>query len=341
MTQYNISRRGSLKAIGAAGTAMVAGCLGDDDEEIELVGHTNPGENTIYGLGLQWFADYIEDETDGEVQFELHFDSALGGLVESIEQLSAGTIDVIPTVPALMGILFDDMQVFNVPYAFDDIEECQRAVDPRFSDLAQQISDSLVEETDIRVIGSAMAVGARHTSVSDEPVYAPEDLEGRDLRAPPLGIYFETLRGLGANPVDIDYAELPTALATGEVEGQENPYNLIWEDGLYEEQDYVIETAHMYEPLPMNVNEDTWQSLTDDQQEIFNDALDHVFPIANEHVREQEAEYKDLILDAGLEIIEHDEIDVAAFQDRVRSHMNDEFPDWADWFAELAGEEYV
>ena len=66
---------------------------------------------------------------------------------------------------------------------------------------------------------------------------------------------------MGAVPTPVEVGELPTALMTGLVIGQENPLTMINANKLYEVQTHVMLTGHMQNVLPVFINERAWQSI--------------------------------------------------------------------------------
>ena len=69
------------------------------------------------------------------------------------------------------------------------------------------------------------------------------------------------VEGLGAIPVPIDWAETPTALATGTVNGQENPVETIVANKLYEVQKYLMLTGHIMGAEIVVMNDKAWRDL--------------------------------------------------------------------------------
>jgi TRAP-type C4-dicarboxylate transport system substrate-binding protein len=68
--------------------------------------------------------------------------------------------------------------------------------------------------------------GFREISNSKREIRKPEDLRGLKIRFAAGAIFSEIYQGLGANPVQMSFADLQPALSTGAVDGQENPVNL-------------------------------------------------------------------------------------------------------------------
>ena len=68
--------------------------------------------------------------------------------------------------------------------------------------------------------------GFREISNSKRPIRTPADLRGLKIRFAAGNIFKDIYEGLGANPVQMSFADLQPALSTGAVDGQENPINL-------------------------------------------------------------------------------------------------------------------
>ncbi|KTG10582.1 hypothetical protein AUR64_07885 [Haloprofundus marisrubri] len=239
---------------------------------------------------------------------------------------------------SLAGTQYEPVQVFDTPYMYRDYEHILEATDPEQSDVAKELIGNLVEETNIRAIGSVVQ-GTRRLTLSGEPAHHPDDLKGRKVRAVPIDMMFEAVNGIGANAVNIDWSEVPSALSTGSVDGQENPYNIIWNAGVYESQDYLIETNHMDSTLPIYISEHSWKKLSSDQQDIFRESMKAVQPKALDELESSLSDLKQKIGDE-VEIIESKDIDMPAFQSSVRSHIREKFPDWIDTIEKIHGGDY-
>ena len=89
----------------------------------------------------------------------------------------------------------------------------------------------------------------------------------------------------------------------GTIDAQENPYEVIVSNKLYEQQDYVVETNHLPHLISLIVSEEFFDSLTEKQQQIIREAAD----TAKEYAREQSdariASRMDTIRESGTEII--------------------------------------
>ena len=137
-------------------------------------------------------------------------------------------------------------------------------------------------------------------------------------------------KALGANPTPMNFGEVYTALQQGTVEGQENPLGLIDTNGFMEVQDYLVLSEHNYTPMPVMINLEKYNSLTDNQRAI----MDYVSDYVEQWERERNIEVNQQILDQfkadNVNIVELDDatkdsfreaIDAAGVYDEIREAL--------------------
>ncbi len=90
-------------------------------------------------------------------------------------------------------------------------------------------------------------------------------------------------KAIGANPTPMSFSEVYIGLQQHTIDAQENPYEVIVSNNLYEQQDYVVETNHLPHLISLIVNDDFFKALPEDEQEIMTKAA----KIATEYAREQ------------------------------------------------------
>lgn len=337
------SRRTFIKAtgaVGAGGLGMTAGCIGtlggSDSASLRFNIPTN--DKSIQGKIPAWLKENVEDRSGGDIEIDLYYNGELGDQVESFENMSSGALDMFLTGYSVAGSQYPPVAFFDAPYLYEDYEHLIEAADPNHSDTAEKVVSEMIEETNIRVIGTGI-MGTRRLTLADEPAYHPDDLESVKVRAVPDDLMFETVNGLGANAVNIDWSELPSALSTGSVSGQENPYNIIWNSGIWESQDYLMETNHVDQTLPVYISEHTWGDLSSDQQDMLIEGMMETQTKALDELRSSLEELKGK-MGEELEIIEQDELEMDAFRSSVRGHIREQFSDSIDLIENIHGGEY-
>jgi TRAP-type C4-dicarboxylate transport system substrate-binding protein len=304
-------------------------------------------EGSVHGDAGAWVGDIVSERTNGAIEIEAFRNSELGGQAQSVQDVSSGALDMYVIPYALTAIVDQrEAQVFDTPYMYDPdnpYEDIYEKTDPQDSEIAKRVIDNLAEQANIRSLG-AVAQGTRRVSLTvpdgNEPPSNPDMLSNYTMRAVPISMYAEALKGLGAQTTNIDFSELPQALATGSVDGQENPYNIILSSQIYESQTHVIETDHMHTPLAVLMNQGVFENLTGKQQQIFYDAVREIQPRATENLNQNIESIKRTLRDSGITIVPPDEIEYDVYRSATRERIRNQFSDLTDTIESLAYDNY-
>lgn len=132
----------------------------------------------------------------------------------------------------------------------------------------------------------------------------------------------------------MDFAELTTALATGVVDGQENPLTAIMTSNMYDSQKFLILTDHMINIIPLFANSDSIAKLSPEFQTAVREAAvqagqDILAISVADHER-----LKGELAGKGMTVIStEDGLDLEAFRSRVGAHVEAKFPEWGEIIA--------
>ena len=279
---------------------------------------------TVYAAEV---AKRIAAETNNEVTVQVYPASQLGGVAEMVDGTRMGSISMAHHDFASLARLVPEVAVFNAPFIYRDGEHALAATDPASSPALQAINEKLVAQG-VRIIGRIYR-GDRHIT-SNFPVKTPDDLAGKPFRAVPLELWVSMVKGFGAIPTPVEVAELPTALMTGVVVGQENPLTMIAANNLNEVQSHLAMTGHMRAVLAVFINEEVWQGLTGEQRTTITKVLDEEARHSLELAKEAEAKLVEDLKGRGMTVItEADGLDVNAFRTRVSAQIAQDFPNFA------------
>lgn len=321
----------SIKAAAAA-LAMTASLAGTQVGAAELRYAHVGAEGDIQTVFAAQAADGIKTATNGEVTVTVYPASQLGGVAEMVDGVRMGSISMGHHDFASLGKLVPEVAVFNAPFIYRDGAHALAATDPESSPALQAINEKLVAQG-VRIIGRIYR-GDRHIS-SNFPVKTPADLAGKPFRAVPLELWVSMVKGFGAIPTPVEVAELPTALMTGVVVGQENPLTMIASNNLNEVQSHLAMTGHMRAVLAVFVNEEVWQGLTDEQRASITKVLNEEADKSLQMATESEAKLVEDLKGRGMTVItEADGLDVAAFREKVSAQIKQDFPN----FEQLLGQ---
>jgi len=292
----------------------------------------NPLDTTV-GRFASTLADLVKKESKGEIIIQVYPSSQLGGKDEMLDGVKIGTIEMVGQDFSALARFYDDLGVFNFPYLYRDGEHAGRASGPG-SPIYERMNKILVEKAGVRMLGN-MYYGSRMLTCNS-PIYNPDGLKGKKIRAIPIPIWIAMVEGMGAIATPVDFAELSTALATGIVDGQENPLTTIWNNKFYQLQKYLMVTNHINTLSPFAVNEKVWQGLTENQRRIIVEAGQKSKKINFERGVQEEEALMLKIKEAGIKVIsEKDGLDVKAFRDRVLKYCLSKFPQWNNYIKEI------
>ena len=161
---------------------------------------------------------------------------------------------------------------------FDSLDECREKIDnPEFYDLISNV----YTEGGYHLLG--MADQGFRVMSTNKPVYSFSDFKGQKIRTMENSYHLAFWKAIGANPTPMSFSEVYIGLQQHTIDAQENPYEVIVSNNLYEQQDYVVETNHLPHLISLIVNDDFFHDLPADEQEIMTEAA----KIATEYAREQ------------------------------------------------------
>ena len=242
---------------------------------------TNTAEDSVNHLLAAKFKELIEDRSDGAVTVTLYENGALGGDAELTESCIAGSVDFIVGMTGSLVNYIPEAALFDLPNVFPDLETAREVLDgPILAEL-----QAAYEAGGLKLFGYADS-GFR-VMTSSKAVRQMSDFSGIKIRTMENPNHIAYWQALGANPTPADFSELYMSLEQGTLDAQENPYDLIVANKLYEPQAYVIETNHLLHTLNMVGSE------------CAAEAHQYARQMADERIEGQ----KSTIQDAGLEII--------------------------------------
>lgn len=281
------------------------------------------------------FAKRVNQRTEGRVKVQVFPNSQLGGAQETVDGVRSGAIPLAHHEFASLARLSPDIAVFAAPFAYRDGTHAMTATDPTKSEVMKELSDKLVASANIRIIGRLYR-GARQMTAK-MAVYSPADLKDKRFRGVPLQLWTTMIKGMGAIPTPVEVGELPTALMTGMVIGQENPLTMINANKLYEVQTHVMLTSHMQNVLPVFINERTWQSIPEKDRAIVSATAAEIGEETLKLGNEAESKLIDELKKKGMKFVtEADGLKVEDFRKAVGAQVRADFPSWGPYIERIA-----
>jgi len=281
----------------AAFAWMIGTNLAFAEELVIKVGHGHTATHS-YQLGLEKAAQLIAEKTDGRIQLKFFPSAQLGNERQMQESLTTGTLEM--TVTGLANLYDPAFALFDFPFLYDNRDQIKAVM---YSDLMEEMGKG-IEPKGLKIIG-LMEVGFRNIT-SKKKINGPEDLKGFKIRTPESPAQIETFKAMGAMPTPMPFSELYGALQQGVVDGQENPLENIYNGKLYEVQDYVIETRHIFNFAYVFYSKKLWDKLSAEDQKIIAESVKEGCLWQMDYLAKKEADYKKMLQDEGMEFISPD-----------------------------------
>ncbi|HHE8965648.1 TPA: TRAP transporter substrate-binding protein, partial [Haemophilus influenzae] len=203
------------------------------------LGHYNSDIHPSHIALQEYFKKTIENETNHRYEIRLYPNNQLGGEDQIVNGLRNGTIEA-----GITGLLLQNVDpIFGVwewPYLFKDNQEAKKVLE---SPIANKIGQKM-EKYGIKLLAYGMN-GFRVIS-SNKKLEKFDDFKGLRLRVPLNSLFVDWAKAMNINPQSMPLSEVFTALEQKVIDGQENPYMLIKDSGLYEVQKYIIQSNHIF-----------------------------------------------------------------------------------------------
>ena len=253
-------------------TLVLGGCAeSTSDEPVELSLASQYAAGSPHAELLQEWADKIYEATDGEVTITIYASSALLGETDLVSGVKAGIADIVNIQTRALEDQFPLTCIFGMPLMpylpFGDTE-----LGPEiWAQLEEDFPELKAEYADFKELFNNPSTGGwihMHSSL----VTLPEELDGANLLAfgNPM---MEMLEEVGASPLFLDIADLYTSLDRGLLDGVCLAPGGIVEMGLYPLLPYhtIFPNGLMNGGGATVMNLDTWNSLSADAQQAFED----------------------------------------------------------------------
>ncbi|WP_185819705.1 TRAP transporter substrate-binding protein [Salibacterium salarium] len=269
------------------------------DEEtytLKMASPSNPEDTMVQAF--YHFEEIVEDESEGRIDVEVLHSGQLGGQSDYIDGLQLGSIQAAEITTSVLSSLNDKMLIFDMPYLSNNMQHQREVIQ---SGVGDELSSALEEQEDIKIVGWLQR-SARNVYSSAGPIETAEDFEGLDIRVMESPVMLETMELLGANPTPIAADERYMALQTGVVDAAENSIALILTEKEYEVTDYVSMTNHFMTPNTISMDQNFFDSLPEDLQDVVLDAGEKAGEFAFEEEKSQIDSAVTELEDIGMEV---------------------------------------
>ena len=267
-------------------------------------------EDTVTQLFAEKFAEEVEHLSDGKMLIQVYPNSTLGGDRDLLETCADGDIPFVVQNTAPQVPFMNDLAVFDLPCVFSTLDECREKIDdPEFYSL---ISD-VYTKGGYHLLG--MADQGFRVMSTNKKVDSFSDFKRQKIRTMENSYHLAFWKSIGASPTPMSFSEVYIGLQQHTIDAQENPYEVIVSNNLYEQQDYIVETNHLPHLISLIVNDDFYQDLSPEEQKIMTEAAETATTYARQQSDERISDKIAVIEQSGTQII--------TLSDETRSQIQD------------------
>ena len=253
---------------------------------------------TPKGKAALKFKELAEKALPGKVEVQVFPNSQLFGDGKEMEALLLGDVQIIAPSLAKFGKYTPKLQIFDLPFLFDDIQAVDRfQASPEGQGLLTSMSKKGI-----------MGFGYLHNGMkqfsANTKLLTPADAKGLKFRIQASDVLEAQFKAVGANPQKISFSEVYQALQTGVVDGTENPWSNTYSKKFHEVQKYIMDSDHGVLDYMVITNAKWWAGLPPDVQKGLKAAMDESIAYGNKAAFQEALSFRDkVIADKKAEVV--------------------------------------
>ena len=223
-----------------------------------------------WGKGGEIWANKVREKTNGRINIKLYPGVSLiqGDQTREFSALRQGVIDMAVGSTINWSPQVRQLNLFSLPFLMPDYA----AIDALTQGEVGKQMFGILEKAGVVPLAWGLN-GYRELSNSKHPIKSPADLKGLKIRVVGSPLFLDTFTALGANPTQMSWADAQPALASGAVDGQENPMSIFTAAKLHTVgQKYLTMWGYLADPLVFVVNKEIWNSWTPADRELVRQA---------------------------------------------------------------------
>jgi len=273
------------------------------------------GTSFPWGQGAEIWSKLVRERTDGRINIKVYPGTSLvqGDQTREFTAIRQGVIDMAVGSTINWSPQVKELNLFSLPFLMPDYAAIDALTQ---GEVGKEIFARLDKAGVVPLAWGEN--GYRQLSNSKRDIKRPEDMKGMKLRVVGSPLYIDTFTALGANPTQMSWADAQPALASGAVDGQENPLSIYTGSKLYTVgQKHLTLWNYVADPLIFVVNKEVWQSWSEKDRDIVRqaavDAAKEEIVIARKGVTRNDRALLDDIAKQGVTITELDQAGHDAF----------------------------
>ena len=232
--------------------------------------------STVVGTAFPWgkggeiWAKLVRERTGGRINIKMYPGASLvaGDQTREFTAIRQGVIDLAIGSTINWSPQVKQLNLFSLPFLMPDYA----AIDALTQGEVGRDIFKILEKDGVVPLAWGEN-GFRELTNSKHPIHTPADMKGLKFRVVGSPLFNDIFTALGANPTQMSWADAQPALASGAVDGQENPLSIFTAAKMQTiGQKNVTLWGYVADPLIFVVNKEVWASWTPEDRNIVKEA---------------------------------------------------------------------
>jgi tripartite ATP-independent transporter DctP family solute receptor len=223
-----------------------------------------------WGKGGELWGNLVRERTKGRINIKMYPGVSLvaGDQTREFTAIRQGVIDLAIGSTINWSPQVKELNLFSLPFLMPDYAAIDALTQ---GEVGRDIFQILEKQGVVPLAWGEN--GFREVTNSKRPIRTPADMKGLKFRVVGSPLFNDTFTALGANPTQMSWADAQPALASGAVDGQENPLTIFTAAKLHTVgQKNVTLWGYVADPLIFVVNKEVWASWSPEDQKIVREA---------------------------------------------------------------------
>ncbi len=270
-----------------------------NDAEVTLRLALSAHEGEPYYEAVEQFASKVREKSNGTIEVTI-FDSGKLGRDDTILSSMAQNEDKADIVISDVSnfTTYDArMDISKLPFAFADYDEAREFME---GEIQAEVERNL-EQQNMKVLAH-YTDGFHYLTLKGRTLNTPKDLQGELIATSNQGTSDIAMKILGAMTEQHEASQLQQVLQQGHCKGYEGTLNMIYNNRIYQMQNYIVVTNHYYSASCFVISNSVWNDLEKEHQEIIKNAAVTSSRAQYELVRAQDEEFLKKIESSGVRV---------------------------------------
>jgi TRAP-type C4-dicarboxylate transport system substrate-binding protein len=242
---------------------------------------------------IEEFAENVTQRTEGKITFKI-FGPEIGDWTELERMTKRGAVEM--QFNAFDTGLDARWNFFTLPFMVSNWDQVRKVFSK--GGIVTELGDKWAREKGLHYLGPWLN-NLASLGMQEKVVTNVEDAKGLKIRVPPIDTYKCFVEKMGFSPVTIPWAEAPTAVATGLVDGWVGSGAVYMYDLFRDVAKVMVVTYDSPETWHVTYNLKKWEKLPEAYRKIITEEVDKVIQKHLELVEKEEMDNQAKLIETG------------------------------------------